>query len=88
VSDRPSHCLRISRRSFIGAAALTSGVALLGATPATAGSKFSQSMAKYQPAPKGSQRCDGCTQFQAPDACKVVEGKIAASGWCLLYAKK
>jgi hypothetical protein len=79
--------LSISRRGFIGAAALTSGVALLG-PPADAGSKFSQSMAKYQPTPKGAQRCDGCTQFQSPDACKVVEGKIAASGWCLLYAKK
>ncbi|HVN00956.1 MAG TPA: high-potential iron-sulfur protein [Caulobacteraceae bacterium] len=88
MSDGPFHSLRISRRGFLGAAALTSGAALLGATPAAAGSKFSQTMAKYQPTPKGAQRCDGCTQFQGPDACKVVEGKIAASGWCLLYAKK
>ena len=88
MSDRPSHGLRLSRRGFIGAAALTSGVALLRPAPATAGSKFSQSMAKYQSTPKGAQRCDGCTQFQGPDACKVVEGKVAASGWCLLYVKK
>ncbi len=88
MSIKNFHSLDISRRRFLGAAALASGGALLAATPALAGSKFSQAMAKYQPTPKGASRCDGCTQFQAPDACKVVDGKISPSGWCLLYAKK
>jgi hypothetical protein len=77
------HTLSISRRNFIGLAALAAGT--LGAASATAGAKFSQSMAKYQPSPKNGQSCKTCTQFQTPDACKVVEGKISPNGWCLLY---
>ena len=82
------HSMRISRRSFLTGAALTSGSALLGAMPAAAGSKFSQAMAKYQATPKGAQSCANCTQFEPPAACKVVEGTISANGWCFLYAKK
>ena len=42
----------------------------------------------YQPAPKDGRQCDGCTLFQAPDACQVVDGKISPAGWCKLWAKK
>jgi hypothetical protein len=55
---------------------------------AAAQSKVSKANAKYQDKPKGDQRCDGCVQFVAPDGCKVVDGKISPSGWCMLYAAK
>jgi hypothetical protein len=92
-ADAKGHTLDISRRGFIRDAALMAGAgALLGAgltaSPATAGSKFSQHMAKYQPTPKGAASCANCTQFQPPETCQVVEGKISASGWCFLYAHK
>ena len=69
------------------------GVGLAAATGAisvrvSAQSKLSKAQAKYQDKPKGDQRCDGCVQFVAPDGCKVVDGKINPSGWCMLYAAK
>ena len=50
--------------------------------------KVSQELAKYQATPKDKQRCDGCASFQAPNACKVVEGDISPSGWCQLFVPK
>jgi hypothetical protein len=50
--------------------------------------KRSQGDAKYQTAPKGDQRCEGCANFQAPNACKFVQGDISPSGWCQLFVKK
>jgi hypothetical protein len=83
----------ISRRTLTLTTLLLTGVgALVGAglvaTPAAAGSKFSQAMAKYQLTPKGAQRCANCSQFQFPAGCKVVDGKIGPDAWCDLYAKK
>jgi hypothetical protein len=93
MTDTKLHALDISRRGFIRRAGVIAGVgALVGvglaASPAVAGSKFSQSMAKYQTTPKGAQRCDNCTQFQPAAACKVVDGTIDPGGWCFLYAHK
>ena len=47
--------------------------------------KLSQKAASYQKSPKGKLRCDNCTLFQAPTACKSVEGPVAAPGWCSIY---
>jgi hypothetical protein len=55
--------------------------------PAAAG-KISQAASQYQDTPKGDQRCDGCAFFTAPNGCRLVDGVIAAAGWCKLYAKK
>jgi hypothetical protein len=80
----------ISRRVVLTGAALALGAA----ATATAGSqaaaqqKVSQELSKYQGTPKGNQRCDGCASFQAPNACKVVEGDISPSGWCQLFVPK
>ena len=41
---------------------------------ARAQQKISQADAKYQAQPKDGQQCDGCMQFQAPNACKIVDG--------------
>jgi hypothetical protein len=93
MTEKPFTTLEISRRRLLRASTFALGASALvgaglGASPAIAGSKFSQSMAKYQPTPKGAQSCDNCTQFQPPAACAVVEGKISPSGWCFLYARK
>jgi hypothetical protein len=93
MTDTILHTLDISRRGFMRSAGLVAGVGALVsagliAGPASAGSKFSQSMAKYQLTPKGAQRCANCSQFEFPAACKVVEGKIGPDAWCQLYTKK
>jgi hypothetical protein len=68
----------------VGLAAATGAISVR----AVAQSKVSKANAKYQDKPNGDQRCDGCVQFAAPDGCKVVEGRISPSGWCMLYAPK
>jgi hypothetical protein len=93
MSDMKLNTLSLSRRALLTGAGRLAGVgAMLGfaamAAPAAAGSKVSKTMAHYQPTPKGPQRCDGCVQYVGPSACKVVDGDVAAAGWCLLYAKK
>jgi hypothetical protein len=42
--------------------------------------KISQATARYHGTPKGDQRCEGCANFQPPNACKFVEGHIAPKG--------
>lgn len=80
----------ISRRVVLAGTALALGVAATGTitTQAAAQQKVSQADAKYQDQPKGQQRCDGCVQFQPPNACKIVQGEISPSGWCQLFAAK
>ena len=67
----------------IGAAAIATAV-----SRAAAQQKISQADAKYQGTPKGDQHCDGCVNFQPPNACKFVQGDISPSGWCQLFAAK
>jgi hypothetical protein len=78
---------RSKRRALLGAGLAAAGSAIC-TRAAAQQSKISKDQAKYQDKPKGEQRCDGCAQFLAPDSCKVVEGKISPSGWCVLYAPK
>lgn len=85
-----NNCERISRRRLLSGTALVLSAAATAtvASRATAQEKMSQADAKYQGTPKGDQRCDGCMLFQAPSACKVVDGAISPSGWCQLFVKK
>ena len=78
----------VSRRGMFGIAAAGAVAASAIAMPAQAQTKISQKLSNYQATPKGSARCDGCTQWQGPASCKVVAGVIAPSGWCSLYAPK
>jgi len=82
--------LKVSRRRFLGTAVVSGGalfgVGLIGASPAAA--KLPQRAAKYQSTPKGKAQCDNCSLWQPPSSCKVVDGKISPSGWCLLYQAK
>jgi hypothetical protein len=84
-----------SRRSVIrhvaiaaAGAATIFGANSVGNRQAAAQTKASQKAVGYQSTPKGAQQCDNCTQFAAPASCKVVEGDIAAAGWCKMYVKK
>ena len=84
-------CQHISRRAVLSTgAALSLGAATAAALvlPAAAQQKISQADAKYQTTPKGDQRCDGCVNFQPPNACKFVDGNISPGGWCQLFAAK
>jgi hypothetical protein len=81
----------LSRRGLLQQAATAAGtVTVLGlvATPARSQAKLSLKDVEYQDQPKGTQRCDNCVQFEAPTACKVVDGKVSAQGWCKVYAPK
>ena len=77
----------ISRRHLLSnaAGASTGAAAILGMTMTAQAAKLSQKAASYQKSPKGKLRCDNCTLFQAPTACKSVEGPVAAPGWCSVY---
>ncbi len=85
-----NNCRAISRRVVLTSAALSLGAATAAAvlSQAAAQQKISRADAKYQTTPKGDQRCDGCANFQPPNACKFVEGDISANGWCQLFAAK
>jgi hypothetical protein len=37
---------------------------------------------------EGDLHCDGCVNFQAPNACKFVQGDISPNGWCQLFVAK
>ena len=82
----------LSRRVFFQRVA-TFGVGAamihgLGLNVATAQAKVPQKTVSYQAKPNGTQRCDGCSNFQPPNACKMVEGEISPQGWCSLFTKK
>ena len=80
----------ISRRTWLGSTAVIVCAAAVLAEPlrAKAQQKMKQADAKYQTTPKGSAKCAACTQFQAPNACKLVEGDINPEGWCQLYTPR
>ena len=76
----------VSRRAVLFAAA--GAGPLLALTGGEAQAKLAQAAVKYQPDPKEGKQCDGCNFFVAPNACKMVDGDIAATGWCALWVKK
>jgi hypothetical protein len=77
---------RMSRRVVLTGTALALGATVSSQTLAQV--KISQATARYQGTPKGDQRCEGCANFQPPNACKFVEGHISPNGWCQLFVKK
>jgi hypothetical protein len=90
--NMPSKPKHLSRRVlFQRAATYAAGVAIihvLGLNRAVAQAKVPQKTVAYQDKPKGTDRCDGCNNFQPPNACKLVEGEINPQGWCSLFTKK
>ena len=48
-----------------------------------------KSSVHYQALPNGKQQCDSCIYFVAASAaCQRVDGRISATGWCDLWARK
>ncbi len=90
--DKPSKPTELSRRVLFRRVAIYGiGAAIvggLGPNLATAQAKVTQKTVSYQDKPKSGQRCDGCNNFQAPNACKLVEGEVSPQGWCSLFTKK
>jgi len=91
-----SNSRSVSRRSFI--AALLAGAAatpgLIVSRTARAQQKVPPASVKYQDKPNGNQQCNNCLQFVpggAPTAmgtCKVVEGPVSPSGYCIIWVAK
>lgn len=95
MDDAPKNrSAELSRRSILRSIAFTAaGTAVLETVlsanrAAEAQTKVVQKVVSYQDTPHDGQRCDNCLQFEPPASCKVVEGKIAPSGWCQIWAKK
>ena len=90
MNNRGNDGQRMSRRVALCGAALAFGGAAIATaiSQAAAQQKIGHADAKYQGTPKGQQRCDGCTNFQPPNACKFVQGNISPSGWCQLFTPK
>jgi hypothetical protein len=88
----PSKPKDLSRRVFLQrVATYGAGAAIIqgiGSNLATAQTKVPQSSVSYQGKPNGTQRCDGCNNFQPPNACKTVDGEISPQGWCSVFTKK
>jgi hypothetical protein len=90
MSEQQDRRETVSRRVMLTGTALALGAAATGtaAIRAEAQQKISQANAKYQDHPNGNQQCDGCIQFQAPNACKIVESPINPKGWCQFFGAK
>jgi hypothetical protein len=71
--------------ALVGAAGGALAGGLITGPAYAAAHQLPQQAVAYQPTPKGKLRCDNCTQWQPPNACKTVTGVIAAAGWCTLY---
>ena len=80
----------LTRRGVLRTLASVAGAGAmleLGITQAQA-AKMAQKAVAYQDTPNGDKRCDGCNLFQAPNACKTVDGEISPSGYCKIWVKK
>lgn len=80
--------LAMTRRAVLANAAAAGSIPLLALSISPAMAKMSQASVAYQDAPKGDRTCSGCGLFQAPSACKTVDGMISPNGWCKIWVKK
>lgn len=83
---------KLSRRDLLKGVAILAGATAL--PSARAAGKASKTAMKYQDHPKGDAECSKCLQWipgktpTAMGSCKVVEGEISPTGWCIAYVKK
>jgi len=66
-------------------AVMLAALGALASRDARAQQKMTKAEAAYQDEPKGILMCATCSLFIRPAGCKVVEGEVAASGWCKLF---
>ena len=72
-----------SRRAALRGAA---AAVLTRIAPAGAADKMTRAQAEYRDTPNGIYSCGLCSLFEAPAACKVVEGEVSKDGWCKAFA--
>jgi hypothetical protein len=79
----------ISRRQILNLAKSAAGASIAGVTMTDLASAqgLTQKAAHYQDTPHGAQRCDTCSNWLPPFACKVLDGHVVASGWCTAWVK-
>lgn len=76
------------RTSLRGIMALGVAAAAAKAGVAQAQEKIAQQMVQYQDTPKDGAQCNKCVNWVEPNACTIVAGTIAPTGWCVAYAPK
>ena len=74
------------RAAVVTALQSISGALLFPTGSAFASEKMTRAQAQYQDMPSGIYSCGMCSLFEAPNACKVVEGEISKDGWCKAFA--
>ncbi|HVH75930.1 MAG TPA: hypothetical protein VM755_13530 [Stellaceae bacterium] len=84
---RPRHTRRTLLRGF---AAILGSAPMIGAgaDPAAAQQKVAPTVVGYEDHPDGGKECAKCAQFQPPDACRLVAGRISPQGSCRLFVPK
>jgi hypothetical protein len=85
------HC-KLSRRAVLRRVGLLAGAVLAAnvvpGKEALAQQKATKEAMKYQDKPNGDKQCSNCVQFVPPASCKVVDGAISPSGYCIIWVKK
>jgi len=84
VSDQRPDPLRRRLLHAVGGG-ISAGL-FLEIAPALAADKMTKAQSEYQDTPNGIYSCGTCTLFEAPNACKVVEGEVSKDGWCKAFA--
>ena len=74
------------RAAVVTALQGVSGALLFPTRSAFATEKMTRAQAQYQDTPSGIYSCGMCSLFEAPNACKVVEGEVSKDGWCKAFA--
>lgn len=54
--------------------------------------KRSKERVAYRPRPLlfadgRNEMCRACSNFEPPEACKVVEGEVSPAGWCVRFSR-
>ena len=50
---------------------------------------MSQASVQYQAEPTDDRQCSNCLHFiPESNTCKLVEGNISPTGWCVIWTKK
>ena len=89
IEAEKNSSMQLSRRCLMyGVACAAGATAILGTAEVALAAKMSQKAVGYQEAPKGDQNCANCVLFEAPSACKNVDGAISPQGWCNIWAAK
>lgn len=77
-----------SRRTVLGGGLTVLAAGLTARAQAQAPQKLAQKVVQYQTTPKNGQQCSICVNYLPPDQCKLVEGPVVPTGWCIAFGPK